>query len=572
MHNGMLEFVGDEMHKSIGNDRLPSRRLDRWGREATARLLPRRALAQADRLLGRDNASGGSTRGSLREVFRNPHEPAAADAWERFAAALEDDFNTPAALAVMHEWRDHELLHRALGVFGLESLAEDGRGADGGRRARKRRQAARGARDFDEADRLRDEIVQAGWEVRDEPGGYPARQLPVTRTSSTGAARCVSCSAGRARSTSSGRPSGPPPRPWLDAGPRVQVKPERELTEAAGTRDHQGVVAWCEPYRYADAYELAEAASGRCSCCLDQVTDPRNLGAVMPQRGGRRSDGRRRPGARLGSRHAGCLSGVGRSGRALPVAVVPNLARYLEEIKGPDLWVYAADRRDRSRCGRPTRGGVALVLGAEGKGVRPLVAAHVRRGRSPSRSPAASGSLNVSVAAAVLLYEAPARPASASALSRWPSRRCTSSTASTCCTRATSRTCESSSTRSRASSRCAARAASSSSTARRRSGESGRSSVRYAAHADDLLERLAAEHRGDELVCIVSSDDAVRRISGQEVREADLPAIPCRPASRPATESGSSADPEAASASGSTRSPRATGAAAQGREDVRTEF
>ena len=43
--------------------------------------------------------------------------------------------------------------------------------------------------------------------------------------------------------------------------------------------------------------------------------------------------------------------------------------------------------------------------------------------------------------------------------------------------------------------------------------------VRYAAHADDLLERLAAQHRGAELVCIVSSDDAVRRVSGQEVRK-----------------------------------------------------
>jgi predicted RNA-binding protein with PIN domain len=44
-------------------------------------------------------------------------------------------------------------------------------------------------------------------------------------------------------------------------------------------------------------------------------------------------------------------------------------------------------------------------------------------------------------------------------------------------------------------------------------------SVRWVAHADDLLERLAAEHRGTERVCIVSSDDAVRRVSGQEVRK-----------------------------------------------------
>ena len=45
--------------------------------------------------------------------------------------------------------------------------------------------------------------------------------------------------------------------PWLDSGPRPQVKPERLLSEEAGTRDHQGIVAWCEPFRYADAYELA---------------------------------------------------------------------------------------------------------------------------------------------------------------------------------------------------------------------------------------------------------------------------------------------------------------------------
>jgi predicted RNA-binding protein with PIN domain len=49
--------------------------------------------------------------------------------------------------------------------------------------------------------------------------------------------------------------------------------------------------------------------------------------------------------------------------------------------------------------------------------------------------------------------------------------------------------------------------------------EIGRLSVRFAAHADDVLERLAAEHRGQELVCIVSSDRAVRRVSGQEVRK-----------------------------------------------------
>src|SRR5207244_721843 len=69
--------------------------------------------------------------------------------------------------------------------------------------------------------------------------------------------------------------------PWLNGpgpGVRPRVKAERELTEAAGTRDHQGVLAFCEPYRYADAYELAREPSPLL-VCLDRVTDPHNLGA-----------------------------------------------------------------------------------------------------------------------------------------------------------------------------------------------------------------------------------------------------------------------------------------------------
>ena len=68
---------------------------------------------------------------------------------------------------------------------------------------------------------------------------------------------------------------------WLreEGGRRVRVKAERELTEAAATRDHQGALAYCEPYRYAGAHELA-ARDRPLLVCLDQVSDPRNLGAV----------------------------------------------------------------------------------------------------------------------------------------------------------------------------------------------------------------------------------------------------------------------------------------------------
>jgi cysteinyl-tRNA synthetase len=108
----------------------------------------------------------------FREVFRNPSRRAEEDAWQRFIEVLEDDFNTPAALALMHGWRDHDLLRRALDVFGLASLAEGEDAPAEVVELAKRRQRARAARNFEEADRLRREIEAAGWEARDVADGY----------------------------------------------------------------------------------------------------------------------------------------------------------------------------------------------------------------------------------------------------------------------------------------------------------------------------------------------------------------------------------------------------------------
>jgi cysteinyl-tRNA synthetase len=177
MHNGMLRFAGEEMHKSVGNDVSLKAALDHWGRETLLVFFLtghwRKPLDYTDATL---EAAGVRAEG-FREVFRGPHEPAPEGSWERFAAALDDDFNTPAALAVMHEWRDHELLGRALGVFGLGSLAEQEEAPAEIVELAALRQAARDSRDFDEADRLRAELEAAGWEARDEPGGY--RLVPV---------------------------------------------------------------------------------------------------------------------------------------------------------------------------------------------------------------------------------------------------------------------------------------------------------------------------------------------------------------------------------------------------------
>jgi 23S rRNA (guanosine2251-2'-O)-methyltransferase len=193
---------------------------------------------------------------------------------------------------------------------------------------------------------------------------------------------------------------------WLgDAQPKAQAKLERELSEAAGTRDHQGVLAWTEPYKYADAWELA-AQERPLLVCLDRVTDPRNLGAVCRSAEGVGATGVVVPAHGSAAVTPAVAKASAGAVEHLPVAVVTNLARYLKEIKRDDLWIYAASGdADQTLWQADLTGGVVFVLGAEGKGLRPLV----RRTCDASISIPLSGqveSLNVSVAAALLLYEA----------------------------------------------------------------------------------------------------------------------------------------------------------------------
>jgi 23S rRNA (guanosine2251-2'-O)-methyltransferase len=201
--------------------------------------------------------------------------------------------------------------------------------------------------------------------------------------------------------------------PWLREtdGVRVNVKPERALTEAVGTRDHQGVLARCAPYRYADANELA-ATDRALLVCLDQVTDPHNLGAVCRSAEGAGATGVVLPAhGSVRVTPTVCRAAAG-AVEHLPVAVVPNLARYLNDVKGPQLWVWGAAADGEVGLWDADFGdaGVAFVLGAEGRGLRPLVR------RSCDEIVAIPllgkvGSLNVSVAAALLVYEARRRRA-----------------------------------------------------------------------------------------------------------------------------------------------------------------
>ena len=172
MHNGMLELDEAKMSKSLGNIVTLRNVLDTWGRETLLIYLMsghyRQPIAFHDEALAgaRGRAEG------FREVFRNPSVEAPPREWERFAAALDDDFNTPEALAVIHGWRDHELLRHALDIFGLASLAETESAPPEVVKLAERRQHARAERDFEQADRLRTQIEAAGWEARDVADGY----------------------------------------------------------------------------------------------------------------------------------------------------------------------------------------------------------------------------------------------------------------------------------------------------------------------------------------------------------------------------------------------------------------
>jgi len=169
-HNGLLRFTGSKMSKSEGNIVTIREAIERWGRETVLVFFMTghwsKPIDFSDELM--DAARARVER--FREVFRN--ESVAGNDWNAFAAALEDDFNTPDALAVLHGWRDHDLLRRALDVFGLASLAEAAVAPAEVVELAERRRAARAARDFEEADRLRAEIEAAGWEARDVADGF----------------------------------------------------------------------------------------------------------------------------------------------------------------------------------------------------------------------------------------------------------------------------------------------------------------------------------------------------------------------------------------------------------------
>ena len=193
MHNGMLRFTGEKMSKSVGNVAALRDVIEQWGRETFLLFLLTGHWSKPIDFSDETMTQAAVQAESFRNAFRTGampaatgpgstgaapgSAPAAGPGWDAFAAALEEDFNTPNALAIMHAWRasgELELLGRALALFGLESLTQEQAAPAAVHERAQARLAARGRRDFGESDRLRDEIAAAGWTVRDiaDPPGY----------------------------------------------------------------------------------------------------------------------------------------------------------------------------------------------------------------------------------------------------------------------------------------------------------------------------------------------------------------------------------------------------------------
>jgi 23S rRNA (guanosine2251-2'-O)-methyltransferase len=174
-----------------------------------------------------------------------------------------------------------------------------------------------------------------------------------------------------------------------------------ELTRGGA---HQGVAARVEPYPYSGLAEILSSPEPLV-LVLDGITDPRNLGAVLRAADGAGAGGVVIPKDRAVGVTAAAVKASAGASEHVRVARVTNLKRAVDKMKVAGLWVYAAVTGGTPYTQLDLDGGVAFVLGSEGRGVRRLV----REGCDGTVSIPMLGaveSLNVSVASAVLLYEA----------------------------------------------------------------------------------------------------------------------------------------------------------------------
>ncbi len=190
------------------------------------------------------------------------------------------------------------------------------------------------------------------------------------------------------------------------AGVTVRFAPAAALERQAGTEHHQHVVAVCAARTYNALEDLLAGGQPPLLMALDGVEDPANLGAILRTVAGAGGSGVIIPERRA----AGLTPAVARTAAGalehVRVARVPNLVRSLVELKKHPVWIYGFDAAaSRSYLELDYTAPCALVFGGEGRGLHRLVReACDETAKIPLHGPV--GSLNVSVAAGIVLYEA----------------------------------------------------------------------------------------------------------------------------------------------------------------------
>ena len=180
MHNGMLRFTGEKMSKSLGNVESIRDVLDRWGPETALLFFMtshwRKPIDFSDETMTAARAQAETLANFLRDG-----DDGGDPARDELTAVLEDDFNTPEALALFHEWRargDAASLRWGLELFGLGGLGAEIAAPSEVVALADARMRARGRKDWAEADRLRGEVEALGWDVRDVAGPPFYRLVP----------------------------------------------------------------------------------------------------------------------------------------------------------------------------------------------------------------------------------------------------------------------------------------------------------------------------------------------------------------------------------------------------------
>lgn len=194
-----------------------------------------------------------------------------------------------------------------------------------------------------------------------------------------------------------------------DRGVPVEVRSRSDLDRLVGGGVHQGILAEAGPFPYVEAEEIVgralRASEAAFLVALDGIQDPQNLGAIIRTAEAAGAHGLILPRDRAAAVTPAAVRASAGATEQLPVARVTNLAAFLEWVKGQGVWVVGADPTGGSLLyAADLREPVALVIGAEGGGLRPLIKTRCdMRVRIPLAGKVAS--LNASSAAAICIFE-----------------------------------------------------------------------------------------------------------------------------------------------------------------------